>query len=370
MSGKIKSEPKLDELMKHRMLISPLTLALVLLFSIASNALARVKVSELSAAALVQRLAHHTTKDSCTRNEISKRLGSEALPRQRSELIDALLSVAKNATAHYSHRISAMVYLTHDVKEPVVIDAYMEIAMNDSDELSCTAARKLPYLSRENPRILSFLIEYLESLDSRAAGARAINSIIVAIGVCGEIATDTLFDLWNNKRYNRDGHRVSLYSAFGCTAARSTRSLDFLISQLKEKDLKTFEGNTTSILYSLSSAARVATGSLNDFLDPPHPTDYAVASKIQSAVEPGLRAENHPDVIKAAATAYLHATRGHDLPATISRLQGFLPYLEPKDQEDLEFLFRWKWNEVNTSQNPPLWGDPPLMDRVPAPPLR
>ena len=354
--------------MKHRMLISPLTLSLVLLFSIASNALARVKVSELSAAALVQRLAHHTTKDSCTRNEISKRLGSEALPRQRSELIDALLSVAKNTTAHYSHRISAMVYLTHDVKEPVVIDAYMEIAMNDSDELSCTAARKLPYLSRENPRILAFLIEYLESLGPRAT--RAKGQIITAIGVCGEIATDTLFDLWNNERYNNSSQRVSLYSAFGCTAAWSTRSLDFLISRLKEKDLKTFEGNTTSILYSLSDAAMVATGSLNDFLDPPHPTDYSRVSKIRSAVERGLRADNHPEVIKAAATAYLHATRGHDLPATISRLQGFLPYLEPKDQEDLEFLFRWKWNEVNTSQNPPLWGDPPLMDRVPASPLR
>ena len=352
--------------MKYRMLISPLTLALVLLFSIASNALARVKVSELSAAALVQRLAHYTTRDQSTRQEIRKRLGSEALPRQRSELIDALLSVAKNETAHYSHRNSVMVYLTRYVKEPVVIDAYMEIAMNDSDELSCSAARKLPYLSRENPRILAFLIEYLESLGPRAT--RAKGQIITAIGVCGEIATDTLFDLWNNERYNNSSHRVSLYSAFGCTAARSTRSLDFLISQLKEKDLKTFEGNTTSILYSLSSAARVATRSLNDSLDPPHPTDYAVASKIQSAVEPGLRAENHPDVIKAAATAYLHATRGHDLPATISRLRGFLPYLDPEDQEDLEFLFRWKWNEVNTSQNPPLW--PPLMDRVSAPPLR
>ena len=355
--------------MKHRMLISPLTLSLVLFFSIASNALARVKVSELSAAALVQRLAHHTTKDSRTRWEIYNRLDSEAPPRQRSELIDALLSVVRNETAPYSHRSSVMVILTHHVKEPVVIDAYMELAMNDSDaHMRIRAARKLPYLSRENPRILAFLIEYLESLGPRAT--RAKSQIITAIGVCGEIATDTLFDLWNNERYNNSSHRVSLYSAFGCTAARSTRSLDFLISQLKEKDLKTFEGNTTSILYSLSSAARVATGSLNDFLDPPHPTDYAVASKIQSAVEPGLRTENHPDVIRAAATAYLHATRGHDLPATISRLRGFLPYLEPKDQEDLEFLFRWKWKEVNTSQNPPLWGDPPLMDRVPAPPLR
>ena len=94
-----------------------------------------------------------------------------------------------------------MVYLTHHGKEPVVIDAYMEIAMNDSDELSCRAARKLPYLSRENPRILAFLIEYLESLDRRPTFD--INQgLIVAIGVCGEIATDTLFDLWNNERYN------------------------------------------------------------------------------------------------------------------------------------------------------------------------
>lgn len=353
--------------MKHRMLISPLTLSLVLLFSIASNALARVKVSELSAAALVQRLAHHTTKDSCTRNEISKRLGSEALPRQRSELIDALLSVAKNATAPYSHRSSVMGILTHHVKEPVVIDAYMELAMNDSDvHMRIRAARKLPYLSRENPRILAFLIEYLESLGPRAT--RAKGQIITAIGVCGKIATDTLFDLWNNERYNNSVHRVSLYSAFGCTAAWSTRSLDFLISQLKETDLKEPSSYTRCILHSLSSVAMVATGTLNDSLDPPHPTDYAAVSKIQSAVEPWLRAENHPDVIKAAATAYLHATRGHDLPATISRLRGFLPYLAPEDQEDLEFLFRWKWNEVNTSQNPPLW--PPLMDRVPAPPLR
>lgn len=355
--------------MKYRMLISPLTLALVLLFSIASNALARVKVSELSAAELVQRLAHHTTNDSRTRHEIFDRLDSEAPPRQRSELIDALLSVVRNETAPYSHRSSVMGFLTHHVKEPVVIDAYMELAMNDSDaHMRIHAARGLPYLSRENPRILAFLIEYLESLDP--VPSKDINWIIGAIGVCGEIATDTLFDLWNNERYNNSVHRVSLYAAFGCTAAWSTRSLDFLISQLKEKDLKTFEGNTTSILYTLSDAARVATGSLNDFLHPPHPTDYAAVSKIQSAVEPGLRAENHPDVIKAAATAYLHATRGHDLPATISRLQGFLPYLDPEDQEDLEFLFGWKWNEVNTSQNPPLWGDPPWMDRVPAPPLR
>ena len=355
--------------MKHRMLISPLTLSLVLLFSIASNALARVKVSELSAAELVQRLAHYTTRDQSTRQEIRKRLGSEALPRQRSELIDALLSVAKNETAHYSHRNSVMGYLTRYVKEPVVIDAYMELAMNDSDvHMRIHAARKLPYLSRENPRILAFLLEYLESLDP--VPSKSISGIIVAIGVCGKIATDTLFDLWNNERYNNSVHRVSLYAAFGCTAARSTRSLDFLISQLKETDLKTSGGYITPILYVLSKTAMSATDALNDFLDPPFPPNYAVASKIQSAVEPGLRAENHPDVIKAAATAYLHATRGHDLPATISRLRGFLPYLAPEDQDDLEFLFRWKWNKVNTSQNPPLWGDPPLMDRVPAPPLR
>lgn len=355
--------------MKHRMLISPLTLSLVLLFSIASNALARVKVSELSAAELVQRLAHHTTRDQSTRQEIRKRLGSEAPPRQRSELIDALLSVVRNETAPYSHRSSVMVILTHHVKEPVVIDAYMELAMNDSDaHMRIRAARKLPYLSRENPRILAFLIEYLESLDP--VPSKNISRIIVAIGVCGKIATDTLFDLWNNERYNNSSHRVSLYAAFGCTAARSTRSLDFLISQLKETDLKTSGGYITPILYVLSKTAMSATDALNDFLDPPFPPNYAVASKIQSAVEPGLRAENHPDVIKAAATAYLHATRGHDLPATISRLRGFLPYLAPEDQDDLEFLFRWKWNKVNTSQNPSLWGDPPLMDRVPAPPLR
>ena len=351
--------------MKHRMLISPLTLSLVLLFSIASNALAQVKVSELSAAELVQRLAHHTTDDSRTGSEIRKRLGSEALPRQRSELIDALLSVAKNATAHYSHRSSAMVYLTHHGKEPVVIDAYMEIAMNDSDELSCRAARKLPYLSRENPRILAFLIEYLESLDRRATFVK--RKVIVAIGVCGEIATDTLFDLWNNERYNNSSYRTSLYSAFGCTAPWSTRSLDFLISQLKESDLKAFGGCAKYILYSLSDAAKVATGALNDFLDPPYPTNYSVVSKIRSAVERGLRADNHPEVIRVAATAYLHATRDHDLPATISRLRGFLPYLDAEDQEDLEFLFRLRLNKVKTSQNPPLGVDPPLMDRVPAP---
>ena len=353
--------------MKHRMLISPLTLSLVLLFAIASNALARVKVSELSAAALVQRLAHHTTNDSWTRDEISKRLGSEALPRQRSELIDALLSVARNATAHYSHRNSAMVYLTHHVKEPVVIDAYMEIAMNDSDELSCHAARKLPYLSRENPRILAFLIEYLESLDRRATFVK--RKVIIAIGVCGEIATDTLFDLWNNERY-RSTYRTSLYGAFGCTAAWSTRSLDFLISQLEEMDVKTSWGKALPLLSSLSDTAMVLTGRLNDFLDPPHPTNYSAASKIRSAVERELRADNHPLVIKAAARAYLYATHDRDLPATVSRLRGFLPYLDAEDQDDLEFLFRLELNRVKTSQNPPLGVDPPLMDRVPAPPLR
>ena len=348
--------------MKHRMLISPLTLSLVLLFAMASNALARVKVSELSAAALVQRLAHHTTNDSWTRDEISKRLGSEALPQQRSELIDALLSVARNATAHFCHRNPVMTYLTrYCVNEPVVIDAYMEIAMNDSDELSWMAARNLPYLSRENPRILAFLIEYLESLDRRATFVK--RKVIVAIGVCGEIATDTLFDLWNNERY-RSAYRTSLYGAFGCTAAWSTRSLDFLISQLEEMDVKTSRGKALPLLSSLSDTAMILTGRLNDFLDPPHPTNYSAASKIRSAVERELRADNHPLVIIVAARAYLYATHDRDLPATVSRLRGFLPYLDAEDQDDLEFLFRLELNRVKTSQNPP------LMDRVPAPPLR
>ena len=350
------------------MLIYLLALSLALLFSISSNALAQVRVSELSAAELVQRLAHHTTRDHWTTKEIHKRLGSEALPQQRSELIDALLSVAKNGTTT-EHRRRAMGYLTRYVKGPVVIDAYMDIATNDSDmNMRDLAAKKLPYLSRNDPRILSFLIEYLESLDPRAT--RAKNKIIVAIGVCGEIATDSLFDLWNSVRYehNMHAHRASFYSAFGCTAATSPRSLDFLISELKKTNLKTLEGYATSILSALSETAQVATGALNDFLDPPLPPNYTAASQIRSAVERGLRTENHPWVIKAAATAYLHATRDCDVPSAISRLRGFLPYLEPEDQENLEFLFHWKFQEVRNNQNPPLRVNPPLMDRTPVPP--
>ena len=346
--------------MKHRMLISPLTLSLVLLFAMASNALARGKVSELSAAALVQRLAHHTTDDSWTRDEISKRLGWEALPRQRSELIDALLSVAKNTAADPSHRISVIGWLTRHVKGSVVIDAFMEIAMNHSDRLSWLAARKLPNLSRENPRILAFLIEYLESIDPRNFFVE--RKIIVAIGLCGEIATDTLFDLWNNERY-RFGFRTSLYTAFGCTAASSPRTLDFLISQLEEIDVNTMRAYVLPLLSSLSFTASHLTGRRYHSFGPPPPPNYSAASKIRSAVERELRADNHPLTIRAAATAYLYATHDRDLPATVSRLRGFLPYLEADGQEDLESKFRRLSERAKTIQDL-------SMDCVPAPPLR
>ena len=70
----------------------------------------------------------------------------------RLELIAALLLTAKNAS-DLDHRITAMVYL-RDVKEPVVVNEFIDIATNDRDLniRHCTMSL-LPYLSTYTPQL-------------------------------------------------------------------------------------------------------------------------------------------------------------------------------------------------------------------------
>lgn len=136
------------------------------MISTQNNTLHPSPLAELPAIELVQRLVNDIG-GSETVSEIDRRLhgqkwfghfADDVSDEGRLELIAALLLTAKNAS-DLDHRITAMVYL-REVKEPVVVNEFIDIATNDSDlNIRHCALSLLPYLSRSDLRTLIILLQ-------------------------------------------------------------------------------------------------------------------------------------------------------------------------------------------------------------------
>ena len=363
------------------MSISFLTLYLSLVFSISTKSQsiekipARINTSplaELPATELVQRLVNDIG-GSETMSEVNRRLhrqkwfghfADDVSDEDRLELIAALLLTAQNAP-RIDYRTTAMAYLS-TANAPRVLEPFIAITTSDRDIRARHAAvRLLPDVAK-NQRVLSVLVQILESLESKNStviqNTRFVGGVIESIGTCGEIAVDALFDIWDDEYY-RELYNGHLYSAFASAwGPRDGRSLDFLLSLLREIDLKT-EVKGGAVLHAIGVIGQYAQGSDTE---PRRVPNRVAVSRVQSALETGLRTDNHPSVIATAATSLAYMTERGDF-AILSRLRNVLPLLDPLDQEYLEDLIEVR-ERLETVVDPPLRVNPPLMDRVPLPP--
>ena len=163
---------------------------------------------------------------------------------------------------------------------------------------------------------------------------RFIGATIVSIGLLGEIDTCALLELWSSDRFQKRTSTAgpSFIMALGYTG--DVKALDFLLSRLRQADLKRHQG---ALFHALGLLGRQFQGNLLfDYESVPvRPPDIVSWSKVRAALEQGLQSDNHPITIEVAAEELARITEKGDI-ATISRLRRILPYLESSAQNRLE----------------------------------
>ena len=333
------------------------------------------RLGELTANELVQQ--HLQKGDNNISSEVYRRM-HHAPDDVRAELFAVFLSVVSDRSRSYYHRGDAMIRLRSAFKpdrDEVFIDALISIITDDAEEFLVrdAALRYMPWIVG-NQRALSALLQfvtrpivapsYLIKVDAAPYRLRA--GAIFSIGRCGGIATDPLIELWNDEKF---GYHTNIISALGLAAIDDERALDFLLSLLRDADLSSPESAHTSYAQTiLRSLGTVGQSTLEIDIPPDSAPSFSpnpsVRPRVRLALERGMRTENRPNIVEAAARSLARMSRKGDS-AAISRLQSVLPYLSPAGQKTIEsYIKRLEASEPIIT--PPV--DIPLMDRVPAPP--
>ena len=312
-----------EDIMKHRWLILALVICLSwgLFFTCASPLPAKIRMRapvdgwpelvKLNTDELVQRFVSESEEwdmDNMLGDEITRRL-KRGSPEDRAEVISVLLSFAQDATQEPDHRCVAIARLSW-VSVPVVAGAFTAIAMDYREDGSVrrTAISDLPQTARSHKsltkKVCSALVRIVHTTDDFSGDFDLIARAIRSIGKCGDVGAEALLKFWNSKRFRKQisTYRSDFFWAFGYTG--DTRALDFLLARLEEADLTE---DCRELFDGLGYLGR-RFGGQTIFWEPCEP-DLASYSKVEAALEKGVRLSTHPGTKSAASWWLADITR-------------------------------------------------------------